>query len=132
LLVIAITIAFFGAFTNLIFVLRWNIALGIDDMIFVIFTSLVTSSLNYAFQIIPPLVALAKMTPKHVEATMFAFSNTVIIGGKEFGGRTMGVIINEFFNVESDNLEELYKLIIVQMILCLTPLLFLYLIPTAA
>jgi len=119
-----------SSFFNIIFVMRWNLKMGISDIVFVIFTSTVTDSLNYALFVVPPLVALAKMTPKHVEATMFAFCSLVTIGGKEFGGRTMGVIINKFVNVTSSNLEDFYKLLIVQMFMCTIPLFLLNLVPT--
>jgi len=130
-MIIAIVVACLSAFFNLIFVLRWNLKIGINDIIFVMLTSTVTDSLNYALFVVPPLVALAKMTPKHVEATMFAFCSTVTLGGKEFGGRTMGVVVNQFVDVSSSNLTDLYKLLIVQMFMCLIPLFLLKLVPTS-
>jgi len=63
---------------DLIFVLRLNLKIGIPDIWFVAFSSTVTSSFIYAFIVLPPYVLIAKITPSHVEATVFAFASTVM------------------------------------------------------
>jgi hypothetical protein len=43
----------FGALTSLIFVLRWNLYLGINDSLFIMFTDLITGTLGLALTILP-------------------------------------------------------------------------------
>ena len=69
---LSILIGFFGGFFSLAQVLRLNLMIGINDVFFVIFTSLVTNTLYYAYSNLPILVLFAKITPKHIEATIFA------------------------------------------------------------
>jgi len=62
---------------SLLFVLRINLKMHIPDFPFVIFTTAVTTTLLKALILLPPLVIIAKMIPKNVEGTMFAFATTI-------------------------------------------------------
>ena len=44
-----IIISFFAVFINLLFALRINVALGINDLFFIVFTNIITDTLNLAF-----------------------------------------------------------------------------------
>ena len=62
-----------GAFLALAFAERWNLAWGINDYFFLIFTDVVFATIATAFHNLPIMGMFAKLTPKKVEATMFAF-----------------------------------------------------------
>jgi hypothetical protein len=68
----AVLISFLGNFFSLIQTTRFNLVLGIDDVVFIIFTSVVTEVLSLGFFILPSLILFAKITPPYIEATVFA------------------------------------------------------------
>mmetsp|Transcript_13826 Transcript_13826/g.18787 ORF Transcript_13826/g.18787 Transcript_13826/m.18787 type:complete len:166 (-) Transcript_13826:99-596(-) len=119
-----------SASIGLIWVLRLNLALGISDLVFTIFTDVIAETLGLAFTNLPSMVLFAKITPHHIEATCFAFLTgtlnlTMVISG------FMGSAINSMFvHVTNDDLSNFYILLIVQMICCIIPFFFLDLIPT--
>lgn len=125
----AIGLTIVSSFFDMCFVLRWNLAIGIPDILWVVCSSTAMSTLIFAFMILPPGVLLAKLTPAHVEATMYAFTSSItsaIFPMSKF----LGTFLNKFtFNVTNENLENLYKLYILQIILGTAPFFYLWLIP---
>ena len=88
--------------------------------------------LTMCYLIIPPGVLIAKISPAHVEATIFSFSNSVISGCMMFVARMMGILINRtFFDITAENLTDLYKLYIWETCGALFCLLYIRLIPTS-
>ena len=53
--------------------MRWNLAIGVIDIIFIIFTDVVFGCLALALNVLPSLALFAKITPPGVEGTIFAF-----------------------------------------------------------
>jgi len=53
--------------------MRWNLEAGIDDYVFLIFTDVVFGAIALSFGTLPILALFAKITPKRIEGTMFAF-----------------------------------------------------------
>ena len=123
---------FIGGLITLVFVLRWNITyLGINDVVFIIFTSLITDSLSQTFSFLPSLVLFAKVTPPHVEATVFSLLTGINNFANFFVSPMMGLLINNLFvGVSNSSLNNMYILIIIQLSLVLTPLFIINLIPT--
>ena len=76
---LAICLTVIASFCDMIFVLRWNLIIGIPDLVWVICSSTALGTLIFAFLAIPPSVLFAKMTPAHVEATMYAFVTVVVV-----------------------------------------------------
>ncbi len=102
----ALIIGSIGCAFNLAFVLRLNIALGINDLVFIVFTSIVTDTLGLAFSMLPMLVLFAKITPKNIEATVFAMLTGVFNLSNSVLSPMMGVLINKVFvNVTTENLD---------------------------
>ncbi len=71
-------------------VLRVNVALGIDDLVFVLINRIVSDTLGLAFSFLPTVVLFTKITPHYVEATVFAtltgaFNFSVSVGGPLLG-----------------------------------------------
>ena len=127
-------IGFAGQLMNLVFILRLNQRwFGISDVVFTMVTTSVTDTLVLAFTQLPTLVLFAKITPAHIEATVFAlltgvfnFVNTVL-------SPNIGVLINKYcVGVTSDHLEKYYVLALISMSLSLTPLAVIRWIPSKA
>ena len=82
---------------------------------------------------IPPAVLVAKITPSHVEATIFSFSQSFFSFSIFFLPRIMGVFWNKVvFHITSDNLEELYKAYVFQACCAFLTLFYVPILPTWA
>ncbi len=92
----SILIGFIGSVFTLMFVLRLNLALGINDLVFIVFTSTIVDTLNLAFSLMPALVLFARITPNHIEATVFAFLTSVNNLNNVISSN-VGVLINNLF-----------------------------------
>ena len=86
-----------GAFLNYTFAKRWNLDIGIPDLVFLFFTDIVFNVLGTVLYSLPILALFAKITPAKIEGTIFAFltgtmnlASTVISPG-------MGTLINSQF-----------------------------------
>jgi hypothetical protein len=55
------------------FAMRWNLAMGINDYVFIIFSDVVFGAISTSFGTLPILALFAKITPRRIEGTMFAF-----------------------------------------------------------
>ena len=109
--------------------LRWNLAIGIPDLVWVMFSSTALNTFIYAFLVLPPGVLFAKLTPAHVEATMYAFTSSITAAIYPLS-KFLGIAINKLtFNVKSNDLANLYKLYIIQIALGFMPFMYLWLIP---
>ena len=74
------TILFWGllvsivsSFCSYIFAKRWNLEVGISDMVFIVLTNTVFGVVALAMNILPTLALFARITPKGIEGTIFAF-----------------------------------------------------------
>lgn len=110
---LAMALTIVASFCDLCFVLKWNQAIGIPDLAWVICSSTALSTLIFAFLILPPGVLFAKLTPAHVEATMYAFTSSIASAVFPLS-KFLGISINKLtFNVTNENLDNLYKLYII-------------------
>lgn len=126
----AIFLDVFGCAMNYCFAMRWNLLVGVSDIQYVIFTDIVISSLSMAFSQLPTMVLFAKITPKNIEATCFAF----LTGTLNFSGGVMspllGTKINDLFvGVSAENLKDYPTLILIQLVTSFLPFLYLSFIP---
>lgn len=86
-----------SSFFDMCFVLRWNLIIGIPDLIWVICSSTAMGTLIFAFMIMPPGVLFAKITPAYAEATIYAFTSSITAAVYPLS-KFLGVFINaEFF-----------------------------------
>ena len=76
---------------------RYNIAWGIPDMTILCITSIIESAIEMSLSHLPCMVMFQKMTPPHVEATMMAFSASVMNLSNGLVGQLIGVFINKHF-----------------------------------
>lgn len=120
-----------GTFLNFVLAKRWNLEIGIDDMIYVVFTDVVFNVLSTLLFTLPVLSLFAKITPPKIEGTIFAFmtgtlnfSSTVISPG-------IGTFINyQFVGVNKNDLSNYSTLILIQLIGNLLTFALIPLIPT--
>lgn len=68
-----VILSIFGAFMSYTLAMRWNLAIHISDYAFLIFTDVVFGAIQMAFSTLPILALFAKITPKRIEGTMYAF-----------------------------------------------------------
>ena len=106
-----------SSFVHLVFALRWNLLMGISDLVFIIFTDVVFGCLSLAFCVLPSLALFAKITPPGIEGTIFAF----LTGIWNFSDAVMSPLIGTFVNdkyahVTAGNLTNYYKLMMVTFI----------------
>jgi hypothetical protein len=131
LMIWAIQISFISGIFGLLFVLRINVMIGINDLVFIIFTSIVTDTLILSLRIMPVMVLFAKITPHHIEATVFAFLTGVFNFSLVVISPMIGAFINRtFVNVTTTDLSNFYVLCIVQIVTSVLPLTFVHLVPT--
>jgi hypothetical protein len=103
-----------GCSISLMFAMRLNLALGISDLAFVIVTSIITDTLSTAFNQMPVLVLFAKITPKNIEATVFALFTGILNLSSIVISPNVGIIINKMFvGVTLNSLSDYYKLVFI-------------------
>jgi len=129
---IAICLICIASFFDTCFILRWNLIIGIPDIVWVLLSSTAMGTLIFAFLVLPPGVLFAKLTPAHVEATMYSFTSSIgamVLPLSKLGG----IALNYFtFNVTFLTLEDLWKLYVLQIIIGISPIFYIWLLPTWA
>jgi hypothetical protein len=98
----AFALTMVASFFDMCFVLRWNIDyFYIPDIVWVLCSSTAMGTLIFAFMIMPPGVLFAKLTPAHVEATVYAFTSSITAAVYPLS-KFLGVFINKaFFGVST-------------------------------
>ena len=93
-----------GAWLNYCFAMRWNLAIGIPDYCFLIFTDVVFGAIATAFATLPIMALFAKITPARIEGTMFAFLTGTSNLDQGVMQPAMGAWINyQFVGVSKDD-----------------------------
>ena|ERR1719458_613101 len=109
LLMICLIIEIIGALSSVAFTLQWYEKLGVSAFTFVFFTTSTIFPLAIALYMIPPFVLVAKISPTHVEATIFSFSASVINGCVFFFPKITCLFWNKvLFHLSADNIDDLY------------------------
>ena len=109
-----INIGIISCAIELIFAMRLNLAMGISDLTFVIFSSMITDTLSTAFSQMPILVLFAKITPRNIEATVFALFTGVLNLSAIVISPNIGIIINKIFvGVTLTSLDDYYQLVFI-------------------
>lgn len=111
------------------FVLRVNVALGINDLSFVALTSVFGDTMSLAFSLLPTVVLFAKITPNHIEATVFAMLTGAFNFSNNVGSPLLGSFFCKIVGVDSQNLDKFYILILIQIGAIIMTFLYIYLVP---
>ena len=126
-------ISIISGFCSLGFALRLNVKMGISDMIYVVCTDTFFGVISQAMNLLPCLALFAKVTPKRIEGTVFAFLTGATNLASTVISPLIGVWINEkFVGVNAENIgPKNYKwLCIIQLIACFMTFLIIPLVPT--
>ena len=116
---------------NLMLVTRFSRdVLGINDVLFSIFTDSALEILYVAFVFMPSLVVQTKIIPKNVEATVYSLFTSMNNFTRGFVSPMFGGIIAGTFNVTNDNFENLKWLLVIELIWNTVPLCLLWLLPS--
>jgi hypothetical protein len=110
--------------------MRWNLIIGVKDIVFIVFSDVVFGCLVLALNVLPTLALIAKVTPPGIEGTIFA----LMTGSWNFADSVIspqiGAMINErFVGVKADDLSKYYLLTLTAFIFSFFGFLTLQLIP---
>lgn len=117
---IGVAIRVLGAFSSYAFSMRWNLAIGLSDYMFLFLTDVVFASVQIAFSTLPLMALFAKITPKRIEGTIFAFLTGTWNLDSTVIQPLIGNAINSFIGVNKDDLSGYSTLMLIA--LCMTPL----------
>ena len=124
-----VIISIIAQFGDLALILRWNTLLGIGDVTFMLITSTTLYGFSVAFYLLVFQVMIAKITPAHVEASIFSLSQS-IMNGIVMLGPLVGAAVNSWtYKIKQDKMDDLYKLIIIQIVMSVISLAYTPLIP---
>jgi len=119
-----------SSFASLAFAMRWNLRLGISDIMFIVFTDVVFGCLSLALCVLPSLALFARITPAGVEATVFAFLTGIWNFSDGVVGPVVGALVNKkLVGVTASDLSSYYKLALITFLSSFLGFLILPLIP---
>jgi Na+/melibiose symporter-like transporter len=112
------------------FALRLNKLIGIPDIMFIILTDTIFGVLSLAMNTLPTLALFAKVTPKRIEGTIFAFLTGTTNLANSVISPMIGVWINtQFVGVTADDLSKYKTLCLVSLLTSFLGFFILPLIP---
>ena len=127
MLVFACIINIVGSVGKIFFVR--GVTFGMDPFLYYSIINLFSESVKFACETMTALTLLAKIIPPKIEASMFSLLGGVLNLSYWVLARLLGNIFNLFFGVSEDNLDELWKLFLIQAITALGPVFFIWLLP---
>ena len=131
MMIMACLINTFGALTTAMFCS--NHTLGMTPFLFTMFTSTVTDVLYMCFVNMPLSVLFAKLIPEKIESSLFAFSTGLMNLSNLFISPNLGVAINAiWFHQDTTDLTKVWQLYIVQAVMSVIPIFFVWLLPKRA
>jgi Na+/melibiose symporter-like transporter len=127
----AMLVQIVATFLNFCFAKRWNLELGISDLVFLLFTDIVFSVVGTLLYTLPIMALFAKITPAKIEGTIFAFLTGTMNLASSVISPGMGTFINhQFVGVNKKNLSNYSTLCLIAFIGSILTLTLLPLIPT--
>ena len=81
---------------------------------------------------LPLMVVFAKITPKRIEATAFAFLTGTINFTGTMRGLVGSAVNSTFVGVSQSDLSNYYILVVINIVMWVTPALYMWLLPTKA
>ena len=80
----------------------------------------------------PLLATVTKLIPHSVEATVFAFFTGVVVLNQLVISKLTGNLVNLYFKVDKDSLENTWKLFLIQTLCVFAAMCFDWLLPTVS
>ena len=128
MMVLACLTNVYGAVTSLMLILGWTF--GISNFIFVLGSTAVSEVLYGVFIGLPSHVVFAKMIPPNIEASLFSITTGLTNFANLFASKQLGNLINNLIGATDENLQDtLWELYAIQTVMCLLPILFIWLLP---
>lgn len=119
-----------SSFSQYAFAMRWNVLLGVNDIVFILLTDTIFGVISLAMNTLPTLALFAKITPKKIEGTVFAFLTGTTNLANNVISPMIGVWINQkFVGVTADDLSKYKMLCLISLATSFLGFLILPLIP---
>ncbi|KAI3713784.1 hypothetical protein L1987_72370 [Smallanthus sonchifolius] len=118
-----------SGFLDLMFILRWNLALGLPDYLFVVMEECVSRVVTRV-RWMPMIVLSTSLCPIGIEGTFFALLMSIDSFGS-LSSKWGGAIILHVFHVTRTDFENLWFVILVRNLLRIATLGFIFLVPNA-
>ena len=97
--------------SSLVFALRLNLLVGINDIVFILLTDTLFGVFSLAMYVLPTMALFAKITPTRIEGTVFAFLTGTVNLANTVISPMIGVYLNnKFVGVTADDLSGYPKL----------------------
>lgn len=93
----AMLVSSISYFLQFCFAKRWNKDIGVDDLVFLLFTDVVFGVVSTVLYSLPLLALFAKITPAKIEGTIYAFLTGTMNFGTTVISPGMGTWINHQF-----------------------------------
>ena len=91
---------------------------------------LISDAFSSSFATMPELALIAKLIPHKIESGLFAFYSGLAILNYWFLAKIFGNLVNLYFKVTKESLDDFWKLYVVHTACTLLPLLFIWLLPS--
>jgi len=122
-----------SSLSQVAFAMRLNVAIGINDIVFIVLTDTIFGVISLAMNTLPTLALFAKITPAKIEGTVFAFLTGTTNLANSVLAPMVGVFINErFVGVTADDLSKYKNLCMIGLATSCLGFLILPLIPLKA
>ena len=115
---------------HILFVKR--ITFGLNPFVYAFVLEMTSESFLFAFNSMPLMSTVAKLIPHSVESTIFGFFTGLNILFMFVISKIIGNLINIYFKVDKESLDDLWKLYIVQILGIMVSMCFVWLLPTPA
>lgn len=119
-----------SGFLDLIFILRWNLVLGLPDYLFVVMEECVSRVVSRV-RWMPMIVLSTTLCPIGIEGTFFALLMSIDSLGA-LSSKWGGSVILHIFHVTRNDFTNLWLVILIRNLLRFATLGFIFLIPNAA
>lgn len=127
----AMVIGVLSSFLAFVFAKRWNLEWGVPDLIFLMFTDVVFSTVGVILYTLPILALFAKITPPKIEGTIFAFLTGTMNLANTIVAPNVGAFINhQFVGVNKKDLSNYPTLTLISFIGSVIIFALLPLVPT--
>ena len=117
-----------GNVMTLLYVL--NITLGMKPLLFVCLTSTVTDTIQKTLSNLPCMVLFSKLIPSRIESSMFALMMGLLNLTNLVISKLLGNFYNKFVGVSKDNLQDIWKLVVISSVLSVVPITLIWMLPT--
>lgn len=103
-----------------------------NTLLYLCFTDQAFNAIQTVLQLIPTQVAIGKLIPNNIEATMFAALTGIIQLTAIYWPKVLGGIWNLAFDVTKEDLSNLWKLYTIATVFAALPVLFIWVAPSNA